>query len=440
MYRLISKVFSTIKNSIFDAIIEPTIIYPSNNITVRSASNEQITAYISQFYSNLEEQRCNTIGFSYDDLIEPKPRVIPNGSSIRMSEKYNALVGIHPELYWIYFLDTKDFIAFHQDKIVLVIDSSTPDKRPIFTTPTIELLKPEINYPKIIRGWHKKAIKDLSFRSTLIFKSIHKNNELRRNLNLNNGYWQYFFNSPLDLQRFSLKRFEILDPDVHLSNNKAIGHKIIYYPFFAYFKDEYFDSIIKRTPTPPLNSFLERNFTFIEGADNFVLKNVYLDLSNTFIYKKPIRFDNKLLTLKRKDTFTDCDISDEILPLARISVLSNDDYNLLGYRKFSRRHRAMQDRYVTPIYDNKFAFVEIYEGQDLDQYNVTIINNFYTRLEKNLESLNDLLVEINQLGNNDQENVDAVTAIKQEICEKEFHLNYLKHVINELFPQDIEVI
>ena len=100
----------------------------------------------------------------------------------------------------------------------------------------------------------------------------------------------------------------------------------------------------------------------------------------------------------------------------------------------------MQDRYVTPIYDNKFAFVEIYEGQDLDQYNATIINNFYTRLEKNLESLNDLLVEINQLGNNDQENADAVTAIKQEIREKEFHFNYLKHVINELFPQDIEVI
>lgn len=225
MYHLISKVFSTIKNSLLDTIIEPTIIYPKNNVTVRLASNEQITAYISQFYSNLEEQRCNTIGFSYDDLIEPKPRGIPNNSSIRMSEKYNALVGIYPELYWIYFLDTKDFIAFHQDKIVLVIDSSTPDKRPIFTTPTIELLKPETNYPKIIRGWHKKAIKDLSFRSTLIFKSIHKNNELRRNLNLNNGYWQYFFNSPLDLQRFSLKIFEILDPDVHLSNNKLSATK-----------------------------------------------------------------------------------------------------------------------------------------------------------------------------------------------------------------------
>lgn len=176
MSNLISNAFATIKNSLLDAIIKPTIIFANDNASRKPVSSEDIAPYIRQFYNSLDEQLCNTINFSYGDLIKPKPAENPNELFSATLEKYNTLAGIHPDMYWVYFLDTKDFVSFHNDKIVFSINNSTTNKPPFM------FLK-----------WYQKRLKDLSARSIQIFKSIHKNGKLENGANLNDGYWNDFF-------------------------------------------------------------------------------------------------------------------------------------------------------------------------------------------------------------------------------------------------------
>ena len=139
MFDSIRRFISSIKHSLIRAMTPTTIIYPNNEVTVIPAEITDVMSYIRQLYGNLDEQQCNTVKFTYDDLMEPKPKG-SNNSLISMSERYNALVGVHPELYWAFFLDTNDFIAFHNDKIIASINNSGANKREFFIAPKFEYI------------------------------------------------------------------------------------------------------------------------------------------------------------------------------------------------------------------------------------------------------------------------------------------------------------
>ena len=421
MYNLICKLFSTVKNSLLDAIIKPTIIFPNGSTS--QASSEQITTYIRQFYKTFDEQQCNTISFSYSNLIEPKPDDNLNELFDTILEKYNALVGIHPELYWIYFLDTKDFISFHKDKIVFSINNSTSAKPPV-----------------TFFRWYKERLKDLSARSIHIFKSIHSNRKLKDEVNLNDGYWNDFFKSALDLNRFRRKKFEMLDPNKHLSNNKPTGHKIVCKPFLSYFKTGYLTPVTYGYKPLPFNDFLD-NIIAHSRYEYRYLKKDCRKMVERLIDKQSIKSDNTYFELVNRDSFFDCDIDDEFFDLSLISVPSSQHYTLIGYREYSDIFSIGYKKWLMPFEpDNTFLSTELYNGNSREEFNVAIINEFLVKLEKNLESLNDLLNEIQNEWPNNEKTADTVFAIKQDISEKEVYLGYLKYFISELFPQGIEVI
>ena len=179
MSNLISDIFSTIKNSLLDAIIKPKIVFPNDNVLSETISSEDIATYIRQFYNNLDEQQCNTINFSYGDLIKPKPVENPNELFSTTLEKYNTLAGIHPDVYWVYFLDTKDFISFYKDKIVFSINNS-PINKPPFTLHN--WYQTRLDDLSMFHNWYQKRLKDLSARSIQIFKSIHRMENLKMEL------------------------------------------------------------------------------------------------------------------------------------------------------------------------------------------------------------------------------------------------------------------
>lgn len=285
MSNLIINAFSSIKNSLLDAIIKPTIVFPNDNASSKTVSSEDIAPYIRQFYDSLDEQQCNTINFSYGDLIEPKPEENPNELFSTTLGKYNTLVGIHPDVYWVYFLDTKDFISFHKDKIVFSINKSTIDK-----TPSISL------------KWYQKILKDLSARSIQIFKSIHKNGKLENGTNLNDGYWNDFFRFALDLNRFRRKKFEMLDPDKHLLNNNPIGHKIVCNPFFSYFKTGYLMPMKYGDKPSPFNYFLDHIRIYLRDTYRD-LKNECEEMVANLIKKKSINYDNAYFDLIHRNSF-----------------------------------------------------------------------------------------------------------------------------------------
>ena len=433
---------STIKQSLIRTITPPTIIYPNNEVTVIPAAITDVMSYIRQFYSSLDEQQFSTIKFSYDDLANPKPKC-SNKSLIPMSERYNALVGVHSELYWILFLDSRDFIAFHNDKIIASINNSSPDKREIFITPTIETLKPNRNLPSIIRGWHRKTLEDLVARSILIFKSVHQNNKLREKYNLNHSYWIDFFNSPLSLERFHHKIFELFDRNKHLFNKGIIGSRIVCYPYFPYLK-VYFQSMIERRELISLYDFLN-NWCLLNAGCNYA--NIgyayeYLKQIDDEINITPVTFDNKIWELKQRDSFLNIDLKNEAFSLSRIFTPSPQTYTLIGYWRYKDVTNTLTDEWITfDTYFERIVNVTPYTKQDFEQRNANIIDSFLIKLEKNLESLNSILNEVKKSGrNDDDDNIDTIIAIKQEIKNKEIHLSYLKHFTNEIFPQDIEVI
>lgn len=423
MYRLISKVFSTIKNSFLDAIIKPTIVFPNDNTSSKTVSSEDIAPYIRQFYDSLDEQQCNTINFSYGDLIEPKPAENPNELFSTTLGKYNTLAGIHPDVYWVYFLDIKDFISFHKDKIVFSINKSTIDK-----TPSISL------------KWYQKRLKDLSARSIQIFKSIHKNGKLENGANLNDGYWNDFFKSTLDLNRFRRKKFEMLDPDKHLLNNNPIGHKIVCNPFFSYFKTGYLMPMKYGYKPSAFNYFLDHIRIYLRDTYRD-LKNECEEMVGSLINKKSINYDNTYFDLIDRNSFFDCNLDNEFLDLSLISVPSNKSYTLIGYRQYSTVFNLRDKKWLVPFWiENSFLLTEPYTGDNREEFNVSIIDEFLIKLEKNLESLNALLNEIKNEWPNDEKTSETFFAIKQDISEKEVYLDYLKHFISELFPEKIEVI
>ena len=423
MSNLISNAFSSIKNLLLDAIIKPTIIFANDNASRKPVSSEDIAPYIRQFYNSLDEQQCNTINFSYGDLIKPKPAENPNELFSTTLGKYNTLVGIHPDVYWLYFLDTKDFISFHKDKIVFSINKSTIDK-----TPSISL------------KWYQKRLKDLSARSIQIFKSIHKNGKLENGTNLNDGYWNDFFKSALDLNRFRCKKFEMLDPDKHLLNNNPIGHKIVCNPFFLYFKTGYLMPIKYGDKPSPFNYFLEYIHIYLRCTYRD-LKNECEEMVASLIKKKSINYDNAYFDLIHRNSFFDCNLDNEFLDLSLISVPSNRSYTLIGYRQYSTVFNLRDKKWLVPFWiENSFLLTKPYTGDNREEFNISIIDDFLIKLEKNLESLNALLNEIKNEWPNNEKTSETVFAIKQDISEKEFYLGYLKHFISELFPEKIEVI
>lgn len=442
MLNSIATFISTLKQSLIRTITHPTIIYPNNEITVIPAAITDIMSYIRQFYNSLDEQQCNTIKFAYDDLTNPKPKG-SNSSLTSMSERYNALVGVHPELYWIFFLDSRDFIAFHNDKIITSINNSGANKRKFFTTPTIESLKSTHNLPSIIRGLHRKTLDDLVSRSTLIFKSVHQNNKLREKYNLNHSYWIDFFNSPLTLERFHHKIFELFDRNKHLFNKGIIGSRIVCYPYFSYLK-VYFQSMIERRELILLYDFLN-NWGLLNAVCNYAnigYVHEYLKQIEDETNIIPVQLDNKIWSLKKSDTFFNIDLNNEAFPLSRIFIPSPQTYTLIGYWNYKDVTKTLTEEYLTfDTYSERIVNVNPYIKQDFEQHNANIIDSFLIKLEKNLESLNNILNEVKKFGrNDDDDNIDAIIAIKQEIKNKELHLSYLKHFTNEIFPQDIEVI
>lgn len=441
MLNSIATFISTLKQSLIRTITPPTIIYPNNEITVIPAAITDIMSYIRQFYNSLDEQQCNTIKFAYDDLTNPKPKG-SNSSLTSMSERYNALVGVHPELYWIFFLDSRDFIAFHNDKIITSINNSGANKRKFFTTPTIESLKSTHNLPSIIRGLHRKTLDDLVSRSTLIFKSVHQNNKLREKYNLNHSYWADFFNSPLAIERFHHKTFELLDTNKHLFNRNIMGTKIVCYPYFLYFK-EYFRSIIERREPISLYDFLN-NWNLLNAGynyDNIEYAHECLEHIDDKTNTVPVNFDNKIWELKRRNSFFNINLRKESFLLSSIFIPSSQTYTLIGYWCYKDVTNTLTKEWVTfDTYSGRIVNVTPYIKQDFEQHNANIIDSFLIKLEKNLESLNSILDEIKKSGQDDDDNIDTIVAIKQEIRNKELHLSYLKHFTNEIFPQDIEVI
>lgn len=432
---------STIKQSLIRTITPPTIIYPNNEVTVIPAAITDIMSYIRQFYNSLDEQQCNTIKFAYDDLTNPKPKG-SNSSLTSMSERYNALVGIHSELYWVFFLDSRDFIAFHNDKIITSINNSSPDKRELFTVPTIESLKSTRHLQSIIRRWHRKTLDDLVSRSTLIFKSVHQNNKFREKCNLNNSYWANFFNSPLAIERFHHKTFELLDTNKHLFNRNIMGTKIVCYPYFLYFK-EYFRSIIERREPISLYDFLNNWYLLNAGYnyDNIEYAHECLEHIDDKTNTVPVNFDNKIWELKRRNSLFNINLRKESFLLSSIFIPSSQTYTLIGYWCYKDVTNTLTKELVTfDTYSGRIVNVTPYIKQDFEQHNANIIDSFLIKLEKNLESLNSILDEIKKSGQDDDDNIDTIVAIKQEIRNKELHLSYLKHFTNEIFPQDIEVI
>ena len=437
MSNLISDIFSTIKNSLLDAIIKPTIVFPNDNVLSETISSEDIATYIRQFYNNLDEQQCNTINFSYGDLIKPKPVENPNELFSTTLEKYNTLAGIHPDVYWIYFLDTKNFISFHNDKIVFSINNSTTNKPPFIFHNWYQTRLDDLS---IFHNWYQKRLVELLARSIQIFKFIHKNGKLENGANLNDGYWNDFFKSALDLNRFRRKKFEILDPDKHLLNNNPIGHKIICNPFFSYFKVGYLMPMKYGYKPSPFNYFLEHTHIYL--MDKYCdLKNECEEMVGSLIKKKSINYDNAYFDLVRRNSFFDCNLDNEFLDLSLISVPSNKSYTLIGYRQYSTVFNLCDKKWLVPFgIDNSFLLAKPYTGNNREEFNISIIDDFLIKLEKNIESLNALLNEIKNEWANNEKRAETVFAIKQDISEKEFYLGYLKHFISELFPEKIEVI
>jgi len=118
-------------------------------------------------------------------------------------------------------------------------------------------------------------------------------------------------------------------------------------------------------------------------------------------------------------------------------VPSNRSYTLIGYRQYSTVFNLRDKKWLVPFWiENSFLLAEPYTGDNCDEFNVSIIDEFLIKLEKNIESLNTLLNEINEWQDNEKR-AETVFAIKQDISEKEFYLGYLKHFISELFPEKI---
>ena len=159
------------------------------------------------------------------------------------------------------------------------------------------------------------------------------------------------------------------------------------------------------------------------------------------INKQSINYSNAYFDLVRRNSFFDCDLDDEFVYLSRISVPSSKSYTLIGYRKYSAVFNLRGKKWLVPFKpDNSFLLAKPYTGNNREEFNISIIDDFLIKLEKNIESLNALLNEIKNEWANNEKRAETVFAIKQDISEKEFYLGYLKHFISELFPEKIEVI
>ena len=232
----------------------------------------------------------------------------------------------------------------------------------------------------------------------------------------------------------------MLDLNKHLSNNKPIGHKIVCKPFFSYFKVGYLTPVTYGYKPLSFNYFLEHRFAYLsyEYRD---LKNECEKMVGDLINKQSINYSKAYFDLVRRNSFFDCDLDDEFVYLSRISVPSSKSYTLIGYRKYSAVFNLRGKKWLVPFKpDNSFLLAKPYTGNNREEFNISIIDDFLIKLEKNIESLNALLNEIKNEWANNEKRAETVFAIKQDISEKEFYLGYLKHFISELFPEKIEVI
>ena len=232
----------------------------------------------------------------------------------------------------------------------------------------------------------------------------------------------------------------MLDPDKHLLNNNPIGHKIVCNPFFSYFKIGYLMPMKYGDKPSSFNYFLEHITIYLRYKYRD-LKNECEEMVASLIKKKSINYDNAYFDLIHGNSFFDCNLDNEFLDLSLISVPSNRSYTLIGYRQYSTVFNLRDKKWLVPFWiENSFLLAEPYTGDNREEFNVSIIDEFLIKLEKNIESLNALLNEIKNEWPNNEKTSETVFAIKQDISEKEFYLGYLKHFISELFPEKIEVI
>ena len=420
-----------------------------NNRDLNDITPNQLTVHIQQFYQTAIEQQANTIKLPIDyskGLLTDKDKNLTNNE---ITKRYGVFFGIHQNFYWFYFYKENVFISFYDDKILFTLNKADD----YLESYNKAILDKDAN--KSIYQLFKGELNIFVERSKLIINWIHQNQILKELLTQYvDSRWPSFFNSPVALSRFDNKVFEIITPSAHLSTPAPMGSKIILYPFDGYFKKSNFYSKHFRTTAIELDTYLKDS-----------LDNSNANYNGYYIYDYWAKIGemskNSSQSNINKSLFNGLDkmlinIKHQIYELCDVKVASPKLYYLFGFVKPSLRPEEENLEKVWITYDSDsiskfdfhqdFAYVHPYQGDNLDQSNIFIINNTIMQINDYIKRLVPFInktekeLDLYNITTDSLESYELLSFLRSEIERMQFHLEYLDDFSQQLFPQEIEVI
>lgn len=434
-----------------------------NYTELKSLTPNQLTIYIQQFYQSPTEQQANTIQLPIDYLKEVLTHKDKNLTNSGIAEKYGAFFGIHPNFYWLYFYKYNVFISFCDDKILFTSNRindfceshniAASDKE--VSQSLYQLLKEKNKAFNTFYRLFKEEIAPFIERSKHIINCVHQNQTLKNLLTQdNNSLWPSFFNSPVASSRLDNQVFEIIAPSTHLPAITPIGSKIICYPFDGYFKKSNFYSKRFNSTAIDLDTYLEDSL-----ANSNVNYNGYY--INDYWRKIGEISKNSSLPDIDKSLFQGLDkmaisIKRQIYELCDIKIASPKLYHVFGFIKLSLRSEEENSTKIWITYEpdcisklnfrQDFVYVTPYQGDDLEQHNIDLINYTITQINDYTKHLTSFInktekqLDLYNITTDCLELYELLSFSRAELERMSLHLEYLDEFKYQLFPPDNEVI
>lgn len=434
-----------------------------NYTELKGLTPNQLTIYIQQFYQTHTEQQANTIQLPIDylkGLLTNKDKNLTNNG---ITEKYGAFLGIHPNFYWLYFYKSNVFISFCDDKILFTSNGindlceshniATSDKE--INQSLYQLFKEENKAFNTFYRLFKEEIAPFIERSKRIINCVHQNQTLKNSLTQdNNSWWPHFFNSPVPLSRLDNNVFEIITPSTHLPSITPIGSKIICYPFAGYFEKSNFYSKRFQTTAINLDTYLKNRLSDSNVSYNgYYIDDYWRKIGNISKNNPSPNINKSLLQGLDKASIR---IKHRIYELGEIKVASPKLYHIFGFTKISLKPEEESLTKVWITYDpdsiskfnfqQGFVYVHPYQGDDLEQHNIDIINSTISQIDDYTKYLTDLInktekqLDLYNITTDCLELYELLSFLQSELKRMQLHREYLDDFMQQLFPEKIEVI
>lgn len=434
-----------------------------NYTELKSLTPNQLTIYIQQFYQSPTEQQANTIQLPIDYLKEVFTDKDKNLTNSGIAEKYGAFFGIHPNFYWLYFYKYNVFISFCDDKILFTSNRindfceshniAASDKE--VSQSLYQLLKEKNKAFNTFYRLFKEEIAPFIERSKHIINCVHQNQTLKNLLTQdNNSLWPSFFNSPVASSRLDNQVFEIIAPSTHLPAITPIGSKIICYPFDGYFKKSNFYSKRFNSTAIDLDTYLEDNLANSNvNYNGYYINDYWRKISEISKNSSIPDIDKSLFQGLDKMAIS---IKRQIYELCDIKVVSPKLYHIFGFTKLSLRAEEENSTKTWITYDpdcisklnfrQDFVYVIPYQGDNLEQYNIDLINNTITQINDYTKHLTSFInktekqLDLYNITTDCLELYELLSFSRAELERMSLHLEYLDEFKYQLFPPDNEVI